>query len=189
MEKKVDLKILDEKISFEFAGENIVVNPIIGIEQMSAIREDYLKYVFSEDGSFDEPLGEFMFRINIIMLQTNIDLSNRQKSEELDQIVWGRLFDEIAGKIKNYSSMRMLLSLSLQNEIEKRKIENSISGLISKLLPKVNEFLDKFSPEEIERMKGESSSLLKEMRESPIAEILKDSSKEKKSRKKKEYVN
>ena len=191
--EKIEVKIDKTETSFSFAGYKIKVNPIIEISNMGMLRDFYLSSLFKKgiDSEWDEQLAEFMFRRGVLDLQTNIELTKFSKIEELDILVWGELYKEVSSRIINYLDVYNSVKSSVEHEVEKYKISNStgkvLSGIISYLSGVLEEFKN-VKPEDIEKMKKEASSLLEQIKESPISEVLSEVKKEKRIRKKKENV-
>lgn len=189
--EKIEVKTVVKNISFEYGLNTIEVNPIIGIQSMDTLKNTYLTALFKEDGEWDEQLAEFLFRRGVISLQTNIDIEKVTEIPEVDNLVWGKLYKEIVSHIYNYEDVYKSIMLSVSNKVEKYKIEKSTGKVLEGIIAYVTEIIDGFKnlkPEDIEKMKTEASGLMEQMKQSPIANILNDTKKEKKTRKKKEYV-
>ena len=177
---KIELKFSKKSyIPFTFSGMEIIVNPIIGVQEQSDIRNVYISALFNKgkQSSWDEQFAEFMMRREILSLKTNIDISSIKDVSEIDQLVWGECYEKVVSLIYNYEVFYESIQLSAKNEIEKISIESSIGNIISELIEKVKPIIDNFSnmkPEDFEKMKSEANEIVEKIKEEPIASVLSD---------------
>lgn len=177
---KIELKFSKKSnIPFTFSGMEIIVNPIIGVQEQSDIRNVYISALFNKgkQSSWDEQFAEFMMRREILSLKTNIDISSIKDVSEIDQLVWGECYEKVVSLIYNYEVFYESIQLSAKNEIEKISIESSIGNIISELIEKVKPIIDNFSnmkPEDFEKMKSEANEIVEKIKEEPIVSVLSD---------------
>jgi hypothetical protein len=169
----------------------IEVNPIIGIENMNLIKISYLDTLFGNENDWDEQFAEFVLRMEILSKQTNIDVASFKKADGLDPFIWGKLYDDVCEKILNYNIFRETLSKSVKNEVEKYKVKYSTGKVIEKFIGMLSGMLDKYKdikPEDLDKIKSEASSLVEQLKQSPIANVLGEAKMDNESKKKTEYV-
>ena len=164
---------------FTFSGMEVVVNPIIGIEEQASLRNVYISALFNKgkNNSWDEQFAEFMLRREILSLKTNIEIVEIKDVGEIDQLVWGELYEKVVSCISHYGDFHDSLILSAKNEIQRLSIESSIGNVISELIEKVKPIIDNFSnmkPEDFEKMKSEATEIVEKIKEEPIASVLSD---------------
>jgi len=193
--EKVEMILSSKTVQIEYAGKVIEVNPIIGVAVASFLRNVYITYIFKngKEEEWDEALAEFLFRKEILANQTNINFekfTGGDSVSQVDLLVWGKLYEQVSSAILNYEIVHNTALLAVEHEIEKYKIElstgKSISGLMEYVSGMMNEFKN-LKPEDIEKMKTEATGLIEQMKQSPVANVLGESKKEK-TRKKKTYV-
>lgn len=184
--EKIKLKFSKKSdIPFTFSGMEILVNPTIGIQEQSDIRNVYLSALFNngKHNPTDEQFAEFMLRREVLSLKTNVDvlstdgLSEKEQLERLDELVWGELYEKVVSCISNYDDFRDSVALSAKNEIERISNESSIGNIVSELIEKVKPIIDNFSnmkPEDFEKMKSEATKIVEKIKEEPIASVLSD---------------
>ncbi len=183
---KIELKFSKKSnIPFTFSGVEILVSPIIGVQEQSDIRDVYFSALFNngKNNPTDEQFAEFMLRREILHLKTNINISlvdgdsEKEKLEKLDELVWGELYEKVVSCISNYNDFRDSIALSAENEIKRVSNESSIGNIISELIEKVKPIIDNFSnmkPEDFEKMKSEANEIVEKIKEEPIASVLSD---------------
>ena len=183
---KIELKFSKKSnIPFTFSGMEILVSPIIGIQEQSDIRSVYISALFNngKNNPTDEQFAEFMLRREILSLKTNINVlsmdgaSEKEQLEKLDELVWGELYEKVVSCISNYNDFRDSIALSAENEIKRVSNESSIGNIISELIEKVKPIIDNFSnmkPEDFEKMKSEATEIVEKIKEEPIASVLSD---------------
>ncbi len=177
---KIKLKFSKKSnIPFTFSGMEVVVNPIIGIEEQATLRNVYISALFNKgkNNSWDEQFAEFMLRREILSLKTNIEIVEIKDVGEIDQLVWGELYEKVVSCISHYGDFHDGLILSAKNEIQRLSIESSIGNVISELIEKVKPIIDNFSnmkPEDFEKMKSEATEIVEKIKEEPIASVLSD---------------
>lgn len=183
---KIELKFSKKSnIPFTFSGMEILVNPIIGLQEQSSIRNAYISALFNngKNSPRDEQFAEFMLRREVLSLKTNINvlsvdgLSESEYISKLDELVWGELYEKVVSCISNYNDFRDSVNLSAENEIERISNESSIGNVISELIEKVKPIIDNFSnmrPEDFEKMKSEATEIVEKIKQEPIASVLSD---------------
>lgn len=183
---KIKLKFSKKSdIPFTFSGMEVIVNPIIGLQEQSSIRNVYISALFNngKNNPRDEQFAEFMLRREILSLKTNIDvistegLSESEYISKVDEMVWGELYEKVVSFIVNYSDFRDSISLSAENEIERISNESSIGNIVSELIEKVKPIIENFSnikPEDFEKMKSEATEIVEKIKEEPIASVISD---------------
>ena len=118
-----------------------------------------------------------MNRNKILSLKTNIEIVEIKDVEEIDQLVWGELYEKVISFISNYGTFHDSLILSAKNEIQRLSIKSSIGNVVSELIEKVKPIIENFSnmkPEDFEKMKSEAGDLVEKIKEEPIASVLSD---------------
>jgi len=177
---KIKLKFSKKSnIPFTFSGMEIIVSPIIGIEEQANLRNVYISALFNKgkDNSWDEQFAEFMLRREILSLKTNIEIVEIKDVGEIDQLVWGELYEKVISFISNYDTFHDSLILSSKNEIQRFSIESSIGNVVSELIEKVKPIIDNLSnmkPEDFEKMKSEATEIVEKIKEEPIVSVLSD---------------
>ena len=177
---KIKLKFSKKSnVPFTFSGMEVVVNPIIGIEEQANLRNVYISALFNKgkNNSWDEQFAEFMLRREILSLKTNIEIVEIKDVEEIDQLVWGELYEKVISFISNYDTFHDSLILSSKNEIQRLYIESSIGNVVSELIEKVKPIIENFSnmkPEDFEKMKSEATEIVEKIKEEPVASVLSD---------------
>lgn len=183
---KIKLKFSKKSnIPFTFSGMEVLVNPIIGLQEQSSIRNVYISALFNngKNSPRDEQFAEFMLRREVISLKTNIDILSTEGLSEsdyistIDELVWGDFYEKVVSCISNYYDFRDSIALSAKNEIERISNESSIGGIVSELIEKVKPIIDNFSnmkPEDFEKMKSEAGEIVEKIKEEPIASVLSD---------------
>jgi len=184
--EKIELKFSKKSnVPFTFSGMEILVSPIIGVQEQSDIRNVYISALFNngKNNPTDEQFAEFMLRREILNIKTNINVfsvegvSEKEQLERLDELVWGELYEKVVSCISNYDDFRDSVTLSAKNEIERISRESSIGNVISELIEKVKPIIDNFSnmkPEDFEKMKSEATEIVEKIKEEPIASVLSD---------------
>lgn len=183
---KIELKFSKKSnIPFTFSGMEILVSPIIGLQEQSSIRNVYISALFNngKNNPRDEQFAEFMLRREVLSLKTNINvlsvdgISESEYISKLDELVWGELYEKVVSFISNYDDFRDSIALSAKNEIERVSNESSIGNVVSELIEKVKPIIDNFSnmkPEDFEKMKSEATEIVEKIKEEPIASVLSD---------------
>ncbi len=183
---KIELKFSKKSnIPFTFSGMEILVSPIIGLQEQSDIRSVYISALFNngKNNPTDEQFAEFMLRREILSLKTNINvlfmegISEKEQLEKLDELVWGELYEKVVSCISNYDDFYDSVVLSAENEIKRVSNESSIGNIVSELIEKVKPIVDNFSnmkTEDFEKMKSEATDIVEKIKEEPIASVLSD---------------
>jgi hypothetical protein len=166
-------------VPFTYSGFEISVQPIIGIEDQRKLRDIYIESFFNEgrDGRWDESFAEFMFRRAVISLKTNIEIESIQDVQELDEMIWGELYEKISSSISNYSQAHASVKKSSENEVKRMDVESGIGKVISGLFEKIKPFIDsvlEMKPEDLEKMKSEANDLVSKIQSEPIASVISD---------------
>jgi len=177
---KIKLKFSKKSnVPFTFSGMEVIVNPIIGIEEQASLRNVYISALFNKgkNNSWDEQFAEFMLRREILSIKTNIEIVEIKDVGEIDQLVWGELYEKVISFIYNYNTFHDNLIVSAKNEIKRFSIESSIGNVVSELIEKVKPIIENFSnikPEDFEKMKSEATEIVEKIKEEPIASVLSD---------------
>lgn len=184
--EKIELKFSKKSnIPFTFSGMEILVNPIIGLQEQSSIRNVYISALFNngKNNPRDEQFAEFMLRREVLSLKTNINvlsvdgLSESEYISKLDELLWGELYEKVVSFISNYRDFRDSVTLSAKNEIERISNESSIGNVVSELIERVKPIIDNFSnmkTEDFEKMKSEANEIVEKIKEEPIVSVLSD---------------
>ena len=185
MEKKAFALEIPENVSIAFKNNIIDIKPYLSTGEQLQLINNYIQNYFFPDE--DEKLtgmvesdpfnAEYALRLEIIDMCTSIDGS----SVEAMNIFYTDLWEVIKNSVINYDEFRSILS-KIINEIEReqslrKSIGSVIDGLMSRIeliLVELNESLANFKPEDIDKVKEVGLSLLKEVENSPVANIFKE---------------
>ena len=167
---KIKLKVVKRPdIRLNFFGSEIVVSPIISIDEQKKIKNACFNSMFDNGGEWDEYLFDFSFRYGILSIKTNIDFSDIEDSE-LEEIIWGEYYEKVSSSIVNYRDVLDSVNFSLSNEIKNLENKKSLNGILNKLVEMVLPMVEQFkniSPEEIEKLKGSVGEILEKVKSEP----------------------
>jgi len=179
MEEKIKIKVSKRSNAIvNFFGREIIVNPIITIPEQKNILSTAFNSMFSEGkkGIWDEYFFEVSFRYGVLSFKTNIDLSE-MRDDDLGEIMWGEFYDKVSSSIINYKEVKDSIYLSLNNEIKRYAVDNSISGIVNSLVEKVLPILEQFkdiSPEKLDEFKNMANDIIEKIKQEPITSVIGD---------------
>ncbi len=170
---KLEFKLPKNK-QIEYNGAIIEVTPFLTLSQQLFLTNRYVKeYFFPEDENMIEEseynyLGaEYALMNYIFQVVTNIDAENMDSDIYADFTLWQKIISEIT----NYNDFRNKLYLIVMEIKEQKVLNNSIGEVLSNLINKAYQTLDKFkdiSPEEVNKLKNEGLELLSKLEKSSV---------------------
>jgi hypothetical protein len=179
---KIKVKVSKRSnVQVSFFGVEVLVNPMITIPEQRSIQKTALTSMFTMFSGdmlekWDEYIFEFSMRYAILNLKTNIDFSEME-DDELNEILWGEFYEKVSSVIINYDEVVDAIYYSLDNEIRRYEVGNSLSGVLNSLVEKVLPLIERFkniSPEELEKLKTEANEMIEKIKEAPVAGVLAD---------------
>ena len=167
---KLEFKIPKTK-KIEYNGVEIEVYPFLEVGAQSVLIEKYLEDYFGEPVEGEIIKGYAKAEYNLLnylfQVATNIDTSDLDSNLYSDE----NLIMGVLGSIVNYSFFRGMLEQAVQDKKEEIRLEASLGKVLSALIEKGYDVLDKFSeikPEEIEKLQKTGIDLAKKLEESSI---------------------
>lgn len=168
---KIEFQI-PEKIKVEYRKQEIELIPFLTSSQQVYLINEYVNDYF--EGSGEKIIGrdkynyleaEFNMLSYLVQLLTNI--------EEIpnDVYVDSEFLDIFVENVENFEDFCSLLYDTVENIKEQIKIENSVGPILSGLIEKGYNILEKFqdlTPEEIEKLQEEGKEMLKKLEESSL---------------------
>lgn len=170
---KVELKVPENK-TIEYNGIKIEIIPYLQAGQQVFLINKYVEDYF---GKSEEPLVkmsdynylEAEFNLINFILQTNTNID----TENLDSEIY--VNDDLIGKITfhidNYWTFRERLMDIVGIIKERIALKNSVGSVISELVTKAYEIINKFSdmnPEELEKMQKTGMELIERLEKSSV---------------------
>jgi len=171
--KKVKLEFkAPENKTIEYNGITITVNPFLEVGAQSVLIEHYLEDYFSEKQEDDilEPYAKAEYNLlnYVFQICTNIDTENFDGNLYDDK---RNLVEPVLETIENYWDFRNILLNIVNRKEEQIRIDNSIGKILTDLVDKAYELLEKFSevkPEEIEKLQKTGIELAERLEKSSI---------------------
>jgi len=169
---KVKLEFKTPKTKkIEYNDVTIEVYPLLEVGAQSVLIEKYLEDYFEKPVEGEIVKGYVKAEYNLLnyvfQIVTNIDTKDFDSNLYSDE----KLVNDILNAIINYRSFRELLWHAVEDKKEEIRIEASVGKVLSNLIEKAYDVLDKFSeikPEEIEKLQKTGIDLAKKLEESSI---------------------
>jgi|GEM_PF-2764440 len=182
MEKQDFSLNVPENVQIAYKGNTVDIKPFITISEQIQLINNYISNYFLPDDNnvamtrSDELNAEYALKLEVLDLCTSIEVDNNSMV-----VFYDELWNEIEIHIVNYNEFRGIL-YGIMSEIKREQsLEKSIGSVIDNfstklefVLNKLSEYISDFKIEDIEKIKEAGLSLLKELEDSPVAEIFKE---------------
>ena len=170
---KLEFKVPENKL-IEYNGLTIEITPLLTIAQQVFLINRYIDEYFNktENALIKNPKynyfeAELNLKNYILQTNTNIDAGNLDNDVYADGAFWDRITSEII----NYDDFRYTLDIIIDEIKEQITLDNSVGKVISGLVDKAYEILNKLSdisPEEIEKLQQTGTRLIEDLKNSSV---------------------
>jgi len=163
---KMEFKAPKNKID-EYNGVEFEINPFLSLPQQAFLINQYVKEYFTNSSGliggsdYDYFGAECSLKNYILQGSTNIEVDNLDNDIYADFAFW----EKIKYDIINYGDFRYKLDYIVKEVKEQIVLKNSLGTVVSDLIEKAYEMIEKInlsSPEEIKEMQESAQGLLKD---------------------------
>lgn len=137
-----------EYVEVPFQNQIIKVKPYLSLTDQVVLTEVYLEEFFSNETS-SVIASEHKLMLAVLDYCTDIEVDNKIVQNLLSNY---KLWKDINSKIQNYSAFRALLSQTVEEVKERKRLEKSLGNLLEKILGFFNNLTD-ISPESLDKIK------------------------------------
>lgn len=169
---KLELKT-PAKVTIDYRGFSIELDPFLTIAEQIVIINNYLDEYFTKPSDKENTVGysyldaEYMLMSLIYQLKTNIDTS----AMENDDYAHESLFNIVTLSIHNYNDFRKKLDKIVEIKEKELVLENSVGSILSYSFEKLNSILDKVgetTPEQLENLQKIGIGLVERLEKSSV---------------------
>lgn len=176
--KKTAFKIpeMDEIGEFEFLGQKIQINTVLGLDDQMTLIRDYIESYFSPKegvsfGRYNYIEADLLLKVGLIDKLTSIKVDS--KKFDIDVMEAYGIMRLIEQAVKNLPDFMDRLYETVVIIEEQKESEKALGSVIDVAVSKLSEFASKLNVEDIDKIKQGVGDILKQVDESSVSKYLK----------------